>query len=85
LNRHSFDPFSFAFGLAFAALGVVLLDTRVDIAVLSGRWLIPLPVMFFGLLIGALAVNRVRSPIKEGTIERAEVEPEVEAREDDSL
>jgi hypothetical protein len=61
LNRHPFDPFSFVFGFAFAALGVVLLDTRVDIADLSGRWLLPLPIMFFGLLIGALALNRVRA------------------------
>jgi hypothetical protein len=78
LNRHPFDPFSFAFGLAFAALGVVLLDTRIDIADLSGRWLLPLPIMFFGLLIGALAVNRVRRPVDDASVEPGKQEMEVE-------
>jgi hypothetical protein len=84
LNRHPFDPYSFAFGLAFAALGVVLLDTRIDIADLSGRWLLPLPIMFFGLLIGALAINRVRSSADEAGVESVEPEPEIGGREDDA-
>lgn len=60
MKRHAFDPFSFVFGIMFTALGGALLNSDFDIADLSGRWLLPLPLFFVGLLFVAFGLNRVR-------------------------
>ncbi|MGH2807782.1 MAG: hypothetical protein ACRDKT_10965 [Actinomycetota bacterium] len=60
MKRHPFDPFSFVFGLMFAGLGGLLLNSEIDFADLSGRWLLPLPLLFVGLLFAAFGYSRMR-------------------------
>ena len=60
MKRHPLDPFSLIFGIMFAVLGGLLLNTHVDIAALSGRWLLVLPLFFVGLMFVASGMNRVR-------------------------
>lgn len=59
MKRHPFDPFSFVFGISFTALGSVLLNSNIDFADISGPWMLPLPLIFVGLLLGAVAVSRL--------------------------
>lgn len=66
MNRHPLDPFSLVAGIAFAGLGAVLLDTDVDVADLSGGWLLPLPLLFLGLILGAIGFNRLRRQTQPG-------------------
>lgn len=60
MTRHRLDPVSLVFGIAFTALGVVLLDSDVDVASLSGRWLLPLPLLFAGVALAAVGIGRLR-------------------------
>ena len=60
MKRHAFDPFSFVFGLMFTGLGGLLLNSEIDFADLSGRWLFPLPLLFVGLLFAAFGYSRMR-------------------------
>ena len=60
MKRHPLDPFSLVFGIMFAGLGGLLLNTEIDVADFSGRWLLPLPLLFVGLLFVAFGLNRLR-------------------------
>jgi hypothetical protein len=70
MKRHPLDPFSLVFGIMFAVLGGLLLNTNIDIAALSGRWLFALPLFFLGLLFAAFGLNRVRKD-RENNVEPA--------------
>ncbi|MFN2524797.1 MAG: hypothetical protein ABR505_00810 [Actinomycetota bacterium] len=60
MKLHPLDPWSLVFGIAFAALGATFLNTGIDIAHLSGIWLLPLPLLFGGLVLLGLGLSRVR-------------------------
>lgn len=60
MRRHPLDPFSLIFGIVFAAVGGVLLDTDVDVTDLSGAWFLPLPLLLFGLVLLGMALTQVR-------------------------
>jgi hypothetical protein len=60
MKRHPLDPFSLVFGIMFAGLGGLLLNTEIDVADFSGRWLLPLPLLFVGFLFVAFGLNRLR-------------------------
>jgi hypothetical protein len=60
MRRHPLDPFSLVFGIMFAGLGGLLLNTEIDVADFSGRWLLPLPLLFVGFLFVAFGLNRLR-------------------------
>ncbi|HEX2241196.1 MAG TPA: hypothetical protein VHJ82_08675 [Actinomycetota bacterium] len=62
MKRHPLDAWSLVFGIAFAALGATFLNTGIDIAHLSGIWLLPLPLLFAGLVLLGLGLSRVKQP-----------------------
>ena len=81
MKRHPLDPFSLVFGIMFAGLGGLLLNTEIDVADFSGRWLLPLPLLFVGFLFVAFGLNRLRRSreiaapeASEDTIEESVVE-----------
>jgi predicted YcjX-like family ATPase len=81
MKRHPLDPFSLVFGIMFAGLGGLLLNTEIDVADFSGRWLLPLPLLFVGFLFVAFGLNRLRrsreiaaAEASEDTIEESVVE-----------
>jgi hypothetical protein len=81
MKRHPLDPFSLVFGIMFAGLGGLLLNTGIDVADFSVRWLLPLPLLFVGLLFVAFGLNRLRRSREIGppeasddTIEESAVE-----------
>jgi hypothetical protein len=59
MKPHPFDPVSFAFGLLFLAIGVALVTGEFDLADLSGRGIVVLPVLFLGVLFVAIGIRRV--------------------------
>jgi cbb3-type cytochrome oxidase subunit 3 len=62
-------------------LGGLLLNTHIDIAALSGLWLLALPLFFLGLLFVAFGLNRVRKDreaASDTTFEEADEEPILE-------
>jgi hypothetical protein len=71
MKRHRFDPYSLVFGLSFAGLGAMLLDTDVDLADLAGAGWAPVPVVAFGLLLLAVGLERAR-PERPATTEQGE-------------
>jgi hypothetical protein len=79
MKPHRFDPVSFSFGLLFALAGVALLSGDVDLADLTGRGIIVLPVFFVGILLVAVGVrrllgDRVSPSLDEGALEGEMVE-----------
>lgn len=74
MKRHRLDPFSLIFGLTFAGIGALLLDTDVDVADLAGAGWLPLPFVLLGLFLLAVGVDRARS----GPDEREEPEAETD-------
>jgi hypothetical protein len=84
VKRHRFDPVSLAFGLLFVFTGGALLSGEVDLADLSGRGILVLPVLFGGVVLVAVGIrrllgDRVEAPTgdapDQGTDERADTEP----------
>ena len=59
MKPHRFDPVSFTFGLLFALTGVSLLSGEIDLADLSGRGILVLPVLFLGVLLVSVGVRRM--------------------------
>jgi hypothetical protein len=59
MKPHRFDPVSFAFGLLFLLTGASLLSGEIDLADLSGRGILVLPVLFLGVLLVSVGVRRV--------------------------
>lgn len=59
MKPHPFDPVSFAFGLLFLLTGGALLSGEIDLADLSGRGILVLPVLFAGVLLVSLGIRRV--------------------------
>lgn len=59
MKPHRFDPVSFAFGLIFLLTGGSLLSGEVDMADLSGRGILVLPVLFGGVLLVSVGIRRV--------------------------
>jgi hypothetical protein len=59
MRPHRFDPVSLAFGLLFVLAGSVLLSGEVDLADLSGRGILMLPVLFVGVLLVSVGIRRL--------------------------
>lgn len=59
MKPHRFDPVSFAFGLLFLFTGGALLSGEIDLADLSGRGILVLPVLFVGVLLVAVGIRRL--------------------------
>jgi hypothetical protein len=77
VKPHRFDPVSFAFGLLFLLAGAALLSGEIDLADLSGRGILVLPVLFVGVLLVSLGIrrllgDRVPVPSESGSAEDAE-------------
>jgi len=85
MKPHRFDPVSFSFGLLFVLTGAALLSGEVDLADLSGRGILVLPVFFVGVLLVSVGVRRLlgdraSAPFDEGALEDETVEePSAEA------
>lgn len=71
MKPHPFDPVSFAFGMLFLGIGVALVSGEFDLADLSGRGIVMLPVLFLGVLLVAIGIRRVL-----GDRVRTDVDPE---------
>jgi hypothetical protein len=79
MKPHRFDPVSFSFGLLFVLTGAALLSGEVDLADLSGRGILVLPVFFVGVLLVSVGVrrllgDRVSAPFDEEALEEETVE-----------
>lgn len=77
MKSHRFDPVAFAFGLLFLLTGGALLSGRIDLADLSGRGILVLPVLFVGVLLVSVGIrrllgDRVSLPSEAGSVEDAE-------------
>jgi hypothetical protein len=59
MKPHRFDPVSFAFGLLFFLAGGALLSGEIDLADLSGRGILVLPVLFVGVLLVSVGIRRL--------------------------
>ena len=59
MKPHRFDPVSFAFGLLFLLTGASLLSGEIDLADLSGRGILVLPVLFLGVLLVSVGSRRL--------------------------
>ena len=59
MKSHRFDPVSFAFGSLFLLTGGALLSGEIDLADLSGRGIIVLPVLFVGVLLVSVGIRRL--------------------------
>lgn len=79
MKPHRFDPVSFAFGLLFLLTGGALLSGEIDLADLSGRGILVLPVLFVGVLLVSVGIrrmlgDRVSLPQAVGAVEDAEAQ-----------
>lgn len=79
MQRHKMDPLSLAFGLGFAALGLVFLTADLDFSILRPSALVPAGLLFLGLLVLLMALNRTRERDDLGL--NPEAAPETEAAE----
>jgi hypothetical protein len=59
VKPHRFDPVSFAFGLLFLLAGGALLSGEIDLADISGRGILVLPVLFVGVLLVSVGIRRL--------------------------
>lgn len=69
MKAHRFDPVSFAFGLLFLVTGAALAFGKIDLADLTGRGILVLPVLFVGVLLVAVGIRRLlgdRDPAPTG-------------------
>lgn len=55
------DPWSLAFGIAFVVAGIALAVIDIDISHLRPQLWWPFPVVFVGLLLLLVALNRTRA------------------------
>jgi hypothetical protein len=86
MKSHPFDPVSFAFGLVFLSMGAALLSGAFDLADLSGRGIIVLPVLFLGVLLVAVGARRMlrdRQPIDDA--DEPEIEQELDGADTEPL
>jgi hypothetical protein len=74
MKSHPFDPVSFAFGLLFLLTGAALLSGEFDLADLSGRGILVLPVLFLGVLLVAVGARRMLGDRRTPD----DVEPEID-------
>ena len=71
MKAHPFDPVSFAFGLLFLVTGAALVSGEIDLADLTGRGILVLPVLFIGVLLVAVGIRRLlgdRDPAQAGDV-----------------
>jgi hypothetical protein len=59
VRPHRFDPVAFAFGLLFLLTGGALLSGEIDLADISGRGILVLPVLFVGVLLVSVGIRRL--------------------------
>jgi len=76
MKRHAFDPFSFMFGLAVAALGLYFLVGNRTAADLGATWIWPFPVLLVGLASVMYAVRRMR-PDQDRVLDPAGQDPDI--------
>ncbi len=62
MKRHPLDAVSLVFGITFAAIALLLLDTDNNVGDLSGPWIFPLPLLFLGLVLAAVGLSRISAP-----------------------
>jgi hypothetical protein len=82
MKPHRFDPVSFAFGLLFLLTGASLLSGEIDLADLSGRGILVLPLLFLGVLLVSVGVRRMlgdRDPAPAGDAPAEDVETPAES------
>ncbi|HWL65479.1 MAG TPA: hypothetical protein VNP73_05840 [Actinomycetota bacterium] len=72
MKGHQFDPVSFLFGLLFAGLGLVFLFGDFTLLDLGWRWIWPVPVIFTGVLVLSLALNRYFKQTQDDQSESSE-------------
>jgi hypothetical protein len=77
MKPHRFDPVSFAFGLLFLLTGASLLSGEIDLADLTGRGILVLPVLFVGVLLVSVGIRRVLgdrdpAPVGDGSAEEVD-------------
>ena len=75
MKPHRFDPVAFAFGLLFLLTGGALLSGEIDLADLSGRGILVLPVLFVGVLLVSVGIRRLLG-------DRVSLPPSARATED---
>ena len=71
MKAHPFDPVSFAFGLLFLVTGAAFVSGEIDLADLTGRGILVLPVLFVGVLLVAVGIRRLlgdRDPAQAGDV-----------------
>ena len=61
MERHRMDPWSLAFGIAFVAAGIIMSVIDIDFSHLRPQLWWPFPVVFVGLLLLLVALNRTRA------------------------
>jgi hypothetical protein len=61
MERHRMDPWSLAFGIGFLVTGIALSVLDVDFSHLRPQLWWPFPVVFVGLLLVLVALNRTRA------------------------
>ena len=61
MERHRMDPWSLAFGIAFVAAGIITSVIDIDFSHLRPQLWWPFPVVFVGLLLLLVALNRTRA------------------------
>ena len=61
MERHRMDPWSLAFGIAFVVAGIILSVIDVDFSHLRPQLWWPFPVVFAGMLLLLVALNRTRA------------------------
>jgi len=81
VKPHRFDPVAFAFGVLFLLAGGALLSGEIDLADLSGRGILVLPVLFVGVLLVSVGIRRVLGdrippPSEAGSVEDGEAPTE---------
>jgi hypothetical protein len=80
VKPHRFDPVAFAFGLLFLLTGGSLLSGEIDLADLSGRGILVLPVLFVGVLLVSVGIRRLlgdrASPSESASAEETEAATE---------
>jgi len=85
MKRHAFDPFSFVFGLAVAALGLYFLVGNRTAADLGATWIWPFPVLLVGLASVIYAVRAMTQSDPAADLTRRDPEPSPDTTEPDDL
>lgn len=67
MKRHTLDVLSLLFGIVFAGLGLLLLNTDVDVTDLRGRWLAPATAVLVGVVLAIAGFSLIDKEDTEPT------------------